>query len=53
MKFIEEYSEYAPQTNLVDEYRKIIDDEYKVIKDSSTPYNMVLVDDRLYYLSGP
>ena len=53
MKFIEEYSEYEPQDKLVDEYRTIIDDKYKVIKDSSTPHRMVLVDDRLYYLSGP
>ena len=53
MKFIDDYSDFLPQQDLVDHYRDSINKNYQVIDDKSSGYKMVLIDDRLYYLSGP
>lgn len=50
---LKEYSDFTPNQNLVQDYRKIIDEKYKVIIDKTSGYKIVLIDDRLYYLSGP
>ena len=53
MRFIKDYSDYEPNNKLVDEYYQLLKNKYEVISDKSTPHKMVLIDDRLYYLSGP
>lgn len=53
MNLIKEYSEFSPKQELVDQYRKLLDDKYEVIYDKNSGYKMVLVDERLYYLGGP
>jgi hypothetical protein len=52
MKFLENYSDYQPQNNLVDEYLKIISSKYKSKSSPYVPHKYVEVDDRMHYLSG-
>jgi hypothetical protein len=50
---LKEYSDFLPEEKLTQEYRILIDKNYQVIDDKSSGYKIVLIDDRLYYLSGP
>ena len=53
MKFLNEYADFEPRQDLVEKYREEIEQNYKVITDNNTEYKLVLIDDRIYYLSGP
>jgi hypothetical protein len=53
MKFLNEYKDFEPAADLVEKYRKEIEEKYKVIDDKTSGYKLVLIDDRIYYLNGP
>lgn len=53
MKFIDDYSDFLPQEDIVSDYKDLVDKKYQIIDDESSGYKVVLIDDRLYYLTGP
>jgi hypothetical protein len=53
MNIIKEFSEYFPKKDLVSKYKEEISDKYEVIFDKMSGYKLVLIDDKIHYLTGP
>jgi len=53
MNIIKEFSEFQPKEELVKKYFSQIEEKYQIIKDSMSGHKIVLIDEKIYYLSGP